>query len=376
MIGRIYENRSGYGARWLVRFKDITRRFDDHRSAERFLTGLRFKTDEGTFDARDYSKERPLSFIALSEKWLARQATAGKRSIGHMRTHIHRAENFFGHTNVKEIGFGKLDDFVHSLPAELGDKTKANILATLHVCLQWICDYCEIQMPPKWPKVAYELGWRKTVDKETQQRLIQEVKRISASVDRKIGIAVEWLSRYYSIRPVELLHIREGDFDFELGGVNVVYNKERKPKFVPMLPEDLDLVRSFPRPIRDDLPFFRYQGHAYGRKRLYKWWKKACANLGVEGVDLYGGTRHSTVKALRHQRTPEEIRRGSMHSTNKAFERYFQVEMEDVRNIYADAGGAELQVTGPDTNLNNFFPPPERPQLAEIIHKGGRDAGI
>ena len=27
-----------------------------------------------------------------------------------------------------------------------------------------------------------------------------------------------------------------------------------------------------------------------------------------------------------------------MHATNKAFERYFQIELEDVRNIYTDTG--------------------------------------
>jgi hypothetical protein len=58
--------------------------------------------------------------------------------------------------------------------------------------------------------------------------------------------------------------------------------------------------------------------------------------LGIEGVDLYGGTRHSTVRELRKYRTPEEIRLGSMHSTNKAFERYVQVEPNDLRNIYRD----------------------------------------
>jgi hypothetical protein len=28
-----------------------------------------------------------------------------------------------------------------------------------------------------------------------------------------------------------------------------------------------------------------------------------------------------------------------MHSTNKAFERYFTMESDDLRNIYEDAGG-------------------------------------
>ena len=69
-------------------------------------------------------------------------------------------------------------------------------------------------------------------------------------------------------------------------------------------------------------------------KYLYKWWVKACDNLGIKGVDLYGGTRHSSAKALREFHSPEEIKRATIHTTNKAFERYFQIELEDVRDIY------------------------------------------
>jgi hypothetical protein len=77
-------------------------------------------------------------------------------------------------------------------------------------------------------------------------------------------------------------------------------------------------------------------GDRFGDKYLYKWWVKACENLGIEGVDLYGGTRHSTLRDLRRYRTPEEIRLASMHSTNKAFEKYYQIEPEDLRKIYGD----------------------------------------
>jgi hypothetical protein len=56
---------------------------------------------------------------------------------------------------------------------------------------------------------------------------------------------------------------------------------------------------------------------------LHKWWKKACSNLGIEDLDLYGGTRHSSVTALRENFSQEEIRRsGTLHSTNKALDRY------------------------------------------------------
>jgi hypothetical protein len=42
--------------------------------------------------------------------------------------------------------------------------------------------------------------------------------------------------------------------------------------------------------------------------------------------------------ALRAYRTPEEIKRATMHSTNKAFERYFSMESDDLRSIYEDTG--------------------------------------
>ena len=78
-------------------------------------------------------------------------------------------------------------------------------------------------------------------------------------------------------------------------------------------------------------------GQRFGEKYLYKWWKRACKNLGIVGVDLYGGTRHSSAKALRRYRTPEEIKRATMHATNKAFERYFWMESDELRDIYRDA---------------------------------------
>jgi hypothetical protein len=39
-------------------------------------------------------------------------------------------------------------------------------------------------------------------------------------------------------------------------------------------------------------------GQPFGEKYLYKWWKRTCANLGIEDVDLYSGTRHSSATAL------------------------------------------------------------------------------
>lgn len=67
-------------------------------------------------------------------------------------------------------------------------------------------------------------------------------------------------------------------------------------------------------------------------------------------MDLYGGTRHSSARALREFHSPEEIKRATMHTTNKAFERYFQIEIEDVRKIY---GNTKKLIT--NNNKNNWI---------------------
>ena len=138
-----------------------------------------------------------------------------------------------------------------------------------------------------------------------------------------------------------MLNIKEGDFDYSLGVVLIPHPKEKRPKTVPLLDEDMDLLKSLPRGL-PDLYFFRHvkgvsgvrAGERFGEKYLYKWWVRACENLGIKGVDLYGGTRHSSARALREFHSPEEIKRATMHRTNKAFERYFQMDLDDVRNIY------------------------------------------
>lgn len=105
-------------------------------------------------------------------------------------------------------------------------------MADLRSFWKWLVRREKEVEPIEFPRVDFELGWRNTIPKETQQAIIEEVHRICRAVDIKVGIAIEWLSRYYSIRPVELLYIQEGDFDFELRGVRILYNKRSGESFI------------------------------------------------------------------------------------------------------------------------------------------------
>lgn len=322
--------------------RDLKKRFESFEHAERFLDGLRYEVDKGTYDLRDYQSGNPLSFTVLSTQWLelkTKQVRPG--SLKNLRNYISKSQSFFADRNIKSIQYADLEDFLYSLP--LSDKSKSNARSCLHSFWTWLLKRRIIQRSqfPDFPEVSFELGWRKTIDKETQQAILDEVKRISFQINPKVWLGIKWLCTYISIRPVELLNLKEGAIDIKSGLFFIPHPKEKQPKLVPIIETDIQILSNFPRGL-PALHFFRHAagvsgckaGQPFGNKYLYKWWVRACENLGIEGVDLYGGTRHSSALGLLDHATPEQIRRATMHSTNKAFERYFKVTKEEVVSVY------------------------------------------
>lgn len=331
-------------SRFKVRFGNLTKRVHSYDKAQRILTGFRFKTDEKTFDERDYKRDNPLGFTKLSEKWLSyhlEEVRAGSQK--NLKTHIRHAQNYFQNRNVKDLRYGDFEDFLKTVT--LSDKSKHNILSTVHQLFVWLKKRQEIRELPEFPEVSFELGYRKTISKEEQQAVIEEIKRICPNP--KVYLGVKWLATYISVRPAEMIKLKEGDIDLENGYLYFPHPKEKTFKSVPIIGEDVSLIKGFGNSFAA-MRFFRHakgisgvaENEPFGVKYFYKWWIKACQNLGIEGVDLYGGTRHSSVRALRKYHSPEEIKKAAMSATNKAFDRYLgKEEDDDIRSIYRKSAG-------------------------------------
>lgn len=58
---------------------------------------------------------------------------------------------------------------------------------------------------------------------------------------------------------------------------------------------------------------------------MYKWWVKACEQIGLVGVPLYPSTKHTTATETAKLMGSDKARNASGLS-NKAFDRYCQVE--------------------------------------------------
>ena len=326
------------------------KRFNTYQEAERFLDGLRWEVDQGTYDPRDYHHNHPLGFETLAKKWLEiKEKEVKRKSFNNLKNYMKRAIDAWGQSNIKSIGFGQIEDFLHG--QEVSDKTKSNMKSGLHSFFKWVSRREKIPMP-EFPKISFELGWRQTVSKEIQEQIISEVYRISFDTNPKIWLGIKMLSTYISIRPKELISIKEKHIDLSSGYVFIPHPKEKKAKPVPLIDEDIEILNSFPKGL-PELYFFRHSasgkgcaaGEKFGERYLYKWWKKSCSNLKIVGVDLYGGTRHSSAMALRELASPEQIKRSMMTSTNRAFERYFRIESEEVKGIYELAAqGSKIKI--------------------------------
>ncbi len=331
--------------KFIIRFgRSLTKRCSSYEEAERFLTGLRFENDKGTFDIRDYRKENPLGFENLANKWLdqKKRTNVKAKTIQSYTNFMDKAIEAWGQRNIKTIGTGEVEDFLladHINPRTkrpISDKTRHNMKSCLHQFFSWACRREKTLVQPEFPEITFELGWRNIVTIEKQQAIIEEVKRISYDIEPKVWLGIKLLATYIKIRPGEMRNVRERDINLESGFIHIPHPKEgskKQGKFAFLDEEDIALIKSCPRSIDPNLFFFRHEvkrsgvkaGEQFGPKYFKKWWDKACENLGIKGVDLYGGTKHSTATALGASLTPEQIKRGGTGSaTNKAFERYFQ----------------------------------------------------
>ncbi|NIP32846.1 hypothetical protein GWN26_09130 [Candidatus Saccharibacteria bacterium] len=328
MKGKIYPTKYG----WQVRYgASICRHFqaNNRLGAERFLNHLRHQEDQGQFDPRDYQvKDNPLSFTKLGEKWLlVKKKILRPRSFTNLERYMGRACEAWGHTNVKLIQYAQIEDFILDYP--VGSKTRANIKSCLHDFFKWVKKRERIPMPD-FPDTPFELEWRNVVDTKTQLDIITKIKELSYNRNPKIWFAAHCLATYIAVRPGELISLKEGQINLGMAALFFPHPKERQPKIVYLLDEDIEFIKSQPRGL-PSMYFFRHPpglkgataGQRFGNRYLYKWWKKACTELGIDGVDLYGGTRHSTATALGRICTPEEVKDATGHAS-KAFERYFQ----------------------------------------------------
>lgn len=166
---------------FIVRFgRSITKRFVDYLEAERFLNGLRYENDKGTFDIRDYRKDNPLGFENLANKWLEqkKRTKVKPKTIQSYTNFMDKAIDAWSQRNIKTIGTAEVEDFLFDDHRtrdgdRITDKTRHNMKSCLHQFFVWVNRREKTFEMPELPEIEFELGWRRIVSIEVQQAIIK-----------------------------------------------------------------------------------------------------------------------------------------------------------------------------------------------------------
>lgn len=349
------DHRDVWAKRLFVRFgRQHKKRFTSYVMAMKWLNHLRTEKDlrEDAFDIEDYGFQKPKSFTALAPKYLERKKTL--KSYGKICHDIKKAAAYFGTTNVREISGGMLDDYLYGLVrddgTQMSEKTRANHCSRLHDFWKWCLtrgDVITLAEFPRFPKIEYELRYRKTVTWGIQEQVLAKIREMTWRKNPKIWFACDLLATYTALRPDDLRRVNEASLDAS-GWLAIFNPTKRKNKFkhIRLHEDHVKQWREFQAqyPALPDMPFFRHHGKVRGTSRvnivfgenvLYLAWRNACRELNLEGVSLYPGTKHSTAtETARHMGSDRAEKASGL--SNKAFRRYCQVESEDAFDVVTE----------------------------------------
>lgn len=350
-----------------VRFgREHSKRFKSVNAAERHLNHIRVQTDRGEFDQREWAKEQPLSFLTLREKFIEFKKTQSitPKQIKHIENVLNQAGETWDFMQIKNIKESEIDDFFIKI-RDRSNKTRSNYKTVLHDFWGWVIRRerrrNQIEMPI-FPDIHYKLGWRTIVSMEDQSKIIDEIWNISNVENPRIWLGIKLLSLFPKVRPGEIRNVKEGHINLTDGWIFFPDPKEGdKGKFIHLDTEDCQMIEGIKDMVPPALPgtfFFRHlkskkglkAGQQFGPKYFKIWWDKACKKLGIEGVDLYGGTKHSTVTALGQIMTPEQIQRGATGHASDAFKRYMLPDVNEARQVRQAV--AQIQNKGAKHPLN------------------------
>lgn len=349
--GCFCKNHSDVAAtRFIVRFPGkIYLNFQDYTLAEQELNRLRYEkgTLGRTFNPENYKGSRPNSFVNLKDRYLTRKKhLASYRDI---ERYINRAAEHFGLTSIRDINGAELEDYLYGIQG-ISEKTRHNHMTQLRDFWQWCLkrgNIIALHEMPMFPAIDFELGRRKLTDWDTQEMIIATIRELSEHINPKIWFGIDMLATYTALRPDDLRRLYESSLDAH--GILIIHNptkRRHKFKTIRLAEDHVNMWRHLQQqyPAMPDMPFFRHTtginrvkaDTPFGEKYLYKWWIKACAVVGLEGVPLYPGTKHTTATETARMLGTAAARTAS-GLTNKAFDRYCEIEntesFETVRAI-------------------------------------------
>jgi len=240
----------------------------------------------------------------------------------------------FGEVSVKKINYSLLEDTKHEMSG-YAPKTVHDCFVFLKKFLSWCVDREVIGNVPKFPNTCRKTQRRGILNKDDQHRVIEQSKRLFSSVPRA-SIGLEILATYPKIRPSELRSVTEKDVT---GPVLVLRRtKNAEGEVSVRLTESHSLLLEELKTGDPDRHIMSFEnGKQFGRDYLFRVWDRSAKSLGIKGVPLYPGTKHTTVTHLL-KKYPTSMVASAAGITVQVIEAHYKnIGDDDVVHLYEEA---------------------------------------
>lgn len=299
--------------------------------AKALLGKIRTAIDERTFDPRDYLEPviKLNLFDNAVEKWLTlkektRRPSSVKDLKGHMNNYI---LPFFTGMNIQEIRKFNITDFTESLPDRIKNKTKKNIILTLHSFFTWAISEEIRKDALPFPELTFEDDSKERIALDYEEQMTY-LKMIPDKYRTMLEFGMET-----GVRPGELVALKIKDIDFKNGTayirrtisayVNVIEStKGKHRKHIPLSNRALEIasLEATDRIGEAWLFINPDTGKRYSTKMPNVLWKR------YTGLDVvyYEASRHSFITQLVDSGADMlQVRELSRHSDVRMLQRYY-----------------------------------------------------
>lgn len=341
-IRRWLPSDDGLASRIDIRYDSANIRIKDFFHAASVCRAIDTEIQEKRFDVKRYAPRKVSNASALNNfidgtYWPAqlKKCERGEltpSSLKIKRVAIGHIKEFFQDLDIRILGSASLIEFYENFSS--GDRARVLAMQELRVILNYANALERIEKVPKFPKL-------RTAKKRNVERFLEpgDQLRVIEAIENQTYKAMVKTLIIYALRPSEVRAIQWRDIDRRSGvlliqrhfsnGTTLIDGRKSNESahVLPLVDDFLNLINEIPRGQAGDFIFKGVEGGAVGDRVLARAWSKACELAGVQPVQLYEGTRHSRLSALKGLGySNEQLLLLSGHTSTAMLERYAQTK--------------------------------------------------
>jgi integrase len=324
---------------------------DSYELAHRILEAIRYEVDQHHFDPSLYSKKdlREYQFEIRVKKWLDEKLSNPNLAASYTCKLKGFVDNFyvpfFKSLDVRDIRYHHIKGFLGSLPKSFKSKYMKNILDGLKNFVSELHADEYIPTLPNFPTVSFQSPDIKWIDEETQHAILNAIPNEHKDI---------FLFMFHEgLRPGEVRSLKKKDINLKenivtiqrafSGNVLREVTKTKRIRTIPLSPEVSEMLLLRAHTLLPEAFVFTWKGKPYVKDALYRIWIKACTAAKVEGVHLYGGTRHSFAsQAVNRGISLWKVGKFLGHAKTQTTERYAHARVMDLTEVITRQDPPEL----------------------------------